>query len=59
MHYAVGLRVNDRSGHVVVDADDALNAALKVKQERPDAFITYVRRENRRGDSRHPAGGVR
>lgn len=54
MHYAVGLRLNDKSGHVVVDAEDALFAALKVKHEQPGAFITYVRRQNRRGDARHP-----
>lgn len=54
MHYAVGLRLKERSGHVVVDAEDALIAALKVKGDQPDAFITYVRRQNRRGDARHP-----
>lgn len=58
MLYAVGLRLNDRSGHVVVDADDALAAALKVKSDQPAATITYVRRQNRRGDARHPAAGV-
>jgi hypothetical protein len=59
MHYAVGIRLNEKSGHVVVDAEDALVAALKVKQEQPEAFITYVRRQNRRGDARHPAGAMR
>jgi hypothetical protein len=58
MQYAVGLRLNDRSGHVVVDAEDALIAALKVKQEKPSAFITYVRRQNRRGDCRNPASTI-
>jgi hypothetical protein len=38
----------------VVRAEDALIAALKVKAERPEASITYVRRLNRRGDQRHP-----
>jgi hypothetical protein len=38
----------------VVKAEDALIAALKVKAERPEAAITYVRRLNRRGDARHP-----
>lgn len=55
MQYAVGLKVNDKCGHVVVDAEDALIAALKVKREQPEAKITYVRRQNRRGDTRHPA----
>jgi len=27
---------------------------LKVKAERPEAAITYVRRLNRRGDKSHP-----
>lgn len=58
MLYAVGLRLNDRSGHVVVDADDALAAALKVKHDQPSARINYVRRQNRRGDARHPAQSV-
>ncbi len=39
---------------IVVRAEDALIAALKVKAERPGATITYVRRLNRRGDQRHP-----
>lgn len=54
MKYAVGLRVNDRSGHILVDAEDALIAALKAKTEQPQAAITYVRRTNRRGDARNP-----
>lgn len=55
MHYAVGLKTKDRSSHIVVDAEDALVAALKVKAGNPEALITYVRRQNRRGDARHPA----
>jgi hypothetical protein len=39
---------------IVVGAEDALIAALKVKAERPEAAIMYVRRLNRRGDMRHP-----
>ena len=54
MHYAVGLKRNDRTGHMIVEAEDALIAALKVKCANPDASITYVRRENRRGDARNP-----
>ena len=54
MQFAVGFKVQGKTGHVIVDAEDALIAALKVKMDRPDALIAYVRRENRRGDSRHP-----
>ena len=54
MQYAVGLRDKNTSRHVLVDAEDALIAALKVKQDRPEAMITYVRRQNKRGDARHP-----
>jgi hypothetical protein len=55
MQFAVGFKAQEKNGHVVVDGEDALIAALKVKMERPDASITYVRRANRRGDARHPA----
>ena len=58
MRFAVGFRLQDRTDHVVVDADDALVAALKVKLEHPQAAITYVRRQNRRGDTRHPGHGL-
>ena len=37
-----------------VEAEDALAAALQVKQKFPDAMITYVRKRNERGDRRHP-----
>lgn len=53
--YIVGRKLEGTAGHVVVSADDALEAALKVKAESPQARITYVRRTNRRGDARHPA----
>lgn len=54
-HFTVGLRAKGKADRVVVDAEDALIAALKVKAEHPDATIMYVRRMNRRGDTRHPA----
>lgn len=54
-HFTVGLMANGKSDRIAVDAEDALIAALKVKTEHPDATITYVRRQNRRGDARHPA----
>jgi len=52
--FTVGLRVKEKADRIVVDAEDALIAALKVKAERPEATILYVRRSNRRGDTRHP-----
>lgn len=54
MHFAVGLKIESAASHVIVDAEDALVAALKVKARHPDAIITYVRRQNKRGDARHP-----
>jgi hypothetical protein len=47
---AEGGRVN----HVVVDAEDALIAALETKSAQPEALIMYVRPQNRRGDACHP-----
>jgi hypothetical protein len=58
MLFAVGFNLQGKPGHVVVDAEDALVAALKVKIDRPDALITYVRRQNKRGDTRHPMHGI-
>jgi hypothetical protein len=52
--FTVGLRVKGKADRMVVDAEDALIAALKVKAERPEATILYVRRSNQRGDIRHP-----
>jgi hypothetical protein len=52
--FTVGLRVKRNADRIVVDAEDALIAALKVKAERPEATILYVRRLNQRGDTRHP-----
>jgi hypothetical protein len=39
---------------MTVEAEDALIAALKVKIAQPEAAITYVRKQNVRGDRRHP-----
>ena len=55
MLFAVGLKLKEKSDHVVVEGEDALIAALKAKAQYPEALITYVRRQNRRGDARHPA----
>jgi hypothetical protein len=55
MQFTVGLKRTGKAEHLIVDAEDALVAALKVKAEYPDAEIMYVRRRNRRGDARHPS----
>jgi hypothetical protein len=52
--FTVGIKSEGRGDRIVVKAEDALVAALKVKAELPSATITYVRRLNRRGDQRHP-----
>jgi hypothetical protein len=52
--FTVGLSVKGKADRIVVHAEDALVAALKVKAERPKATIMYMRRLNRRGDTRHP-----
>jgi hypothetical protein len=54
MQFTVGRKLNGSTEHIVVDAEDALIAALKIKVECPEALIMYVRRTNRRGDARHP-----
>lgn len=54
MKFAVGYKLNGKSGHVIVEAEDALIAALRVKSQHPAAAITYARRKNKRGDARHP-----
>jgi hypothetical protein len=54
MQFTIGFKFDGRVGHVLVEGEDALVAALKLKAERPTATIMYVRPQNRRGDSRHP-----
>ena len=44
--FTVGLRVNGKADRIVVDAEDALIAALKAKTDQPGATIMYVRRSN-------------
>lgn len=58
LRYMVGTRDGDRSAGVMVEAEDALVAALKVKSQNPSAAITYVRKSNARGDRRHPHRAV-
>ena len=55
MEYVVGLKFNGKNGHITVMAEDALIAALKAKTQQPESAITYVRRQNKRGDTRHPS----
>jgi hypothetical protein len=45
LQFAVGFKLQGKTGHVIVDAEDALVAALKVKVQRPEALITYVRHQ--------------
>jgi hypothetical protein len=56
--YTVGINIGGARNSVTVSAEDALIAALKVKHERPDAAINYVRRSNKRGDRRHPHSAI-
>lgn len=58
LRYAVGIRIGKQADQIAVDAEDALIAALKVKTLHPEAAITYVRKQNARGDRRHPHGGL-
>jgi len=37
MRFTVGLKRQGKAEHIVLDAEDALIAALKVKAEKPDA----------------------
>jgi hypothetical protein len=57
LRYAVGIKIRNKADQVTVEAEDALIAALKVKAARPEAAITYVRKQNARGDRRHPHSG--
>ncbi len=50
LKFTVGINTAGKRESVTVAAEDALIAALKVKYERPDAVINYVRRRNKRGD---------
>jgi hypothetical protein len=59
MHFTVGFRLKGHTDRVTIDAEDALIAALKVKAERPEALITYVRHQNKRGDTRHPSHSLK
>jgi hypothetical protein len=54
IRYAVGIKIRNKADQMTVEAEDALIAALKVKTAHPDAAITYVRKQNVRGDRRHP-----
>jgi hypothetical protein len=55
LEFTVGI---NNAGERRTVTEDALIAALKVKQRQPQATINYVRRSNRRGDQRHPHESV-
>lgn len=57
LRYAVGIKIRSKTDQMSVEAEDALIAALKVKAAHPEAAITYVRKQNVRGDRRHPHAG--
>ena len=57
LRYVVGIKLRNQTDQKTIDAEDALIAALKVKAAHPEAAITYVRKQNTRGDRRHPTGG--
>jgi hypothetical protein len=57
LRYAVGVKLRGKTDQMTVEAEDALIAALKVKTAHPEAAITYVRKQNVRGDRRHPHSG--
>ncbi|HXN44784.1 MAG TPA: hypothetical protein VN917_11125 [Xanthobacteraceae bacterium] len=59
MHFTVGFRLKGRTDRIGIDAEDALIAALRVKAERPEAVIIYVRHQNKRGDTRHPSHSLK
>ena len=54
LRYAVGMKIGNKADQKTVEAEDALIAALMVKMAHPEAAITYVRKQNARGDRRHP-----
>ncbi len=56
--FTIGINIAGKRQSVMVAAEDALIAALKIKHQRPEAVINYVRRRNRRGDLRHPQGSL-
>src|SRR5262249_58739957 len=58
LEFAVGMNIAGKHESVTVAAEDALIAALKVKCERPDAVINYMRRRHKRGDLRHLHGSI-
>jgi len=57
--YLVGIHHGNKHGSVTIEAEDALIAGLKAKQQNPEVTITYIRRQNKRGDIRHPHGLTR
>jgi hypothetical protein len=52
--YVVGVHLGNKHESMTVEGEDALIAGLKAKHQNPAATITYIRRQNKRGDVRHP-----
>ena len=53
--YAVGIKIGRKADQMTVEAEDALIAALKVTRAlTPRPLSRYVRKQNARGDRRHP-----
>jgi hypothetical protein len=58
LEFTVGINIAGERRNLAVSAEDALIAALKVKHQKPEATINYVRRSNKRDDRRHPHKSV-
>ena len=58
LQFAVGFKLQGKTGHVIVDAEDALVAALKVRIPAPGGIDHIRPPQNKRGDTRHPVLGL-
>ena len=54
VQFAVGFKIQGKTGHVVVDAEDALIAALKVKLQRPEGVDCLCPQRERLVRTRRP-----
>lgn len=58
LEFTVGIKIDGKRQSIIVSAEDALIAALKVKYENPSATINYLGHSNQRSDRRHPHNRV-